>query len=93
MKTIAHPIKTSARTGTLTVTEYPDRIVIVLRLDRYGEVGDEAELIRQMVPVLMPLNTDPRPFVFDTPNLGSKAVIDLDRNGRLLAIVVDEVRH
>jgi hypothetical protein len=93
MKTRSYPIKTSQRTGTLTVTEHPDRIVIVLQLDRYGEVGDEAELIRQMAPVLMPLNTDPRPFVFDVPDLGSKAVIDLTSDGRPFAIVADEVRH
>jgi len=48
---------------------------------------------RQMAPILMPLNHDPRPFVFDAPDLGSKAVIDLDRNGRPFAVIADEVRH
>jgi hypothetical protein len=86
-------IATFARCGVLTVTERPDRIELQLTLDRYGELGDEPDIVRQLRPLLAPFDSDPRPLSFDAPDLGRRAVIDFDAVGQPFAIVAEEPRQ
>jgi hypothetical protein len=91
--TRAYPIKTAARSGVLTVTERHDRVELRLTFDRYGELGDEADILRQLRPLLAPFDSDPRPLAFDAPDLGQHAVIDFDAQGRPFAVVAEEPRQ
>jgi hypothetical protein len=86
-------IATFARCGVLTITEHPDRIELRLTFDRYGELGDEADILRQLRPLLAPFDSDPRPLAFDAPDLGQHAVIDFDAQGRPFAVVAEEPRQ
>src|SRR5207244_492835 len=43
-----YPIKTSARTGTVIVTDALDHVRLTLKCDKYGILGDEAELEREL---------------------------------------------
>jgi len=85
-----YPIKTARRTGLLTVTEHADRIVLRLTFDRYGTLGDEAEIARQLAPLLAPFDRDPRPLDFESPDTGQRAAIDFDEAGRPVAVVTSE---
>jgi hypothetical protein len=70
-----HIIKLPNRTGKLEVIEEPTRIVLKLRFDKYGALGDEIELATWMAPIFMQYDTDPRPLVMDNPNHGEVATI------------------
>lgn len=85
-----YPIRTSRRTGMLTVTEHAGRIVLRLVFDRYGEFGDEAVLARQLWPILARFDRDPRPLHFEVPDAGQRVEIDFDRDGRPVAVVTTE---
>jgi hypothetical protein len=85
-----HRIVTSCRTGLLTVTEHADRIVLRLTFDRYGELGDEAEIARQLAPLLAAFDRDPRPLDFESPDTGRRAVINFDEVGRPVAVVTSD---
>ena len=88
-----YKIKTPLRTGTLTVTEQPDCVVLALTFDRYGEFGDGAAILAQLRPVLSRYDRDPRPVQFDDPNLGQRALTDFDGDGRPIAVVTQETRQ
>ena len=88
-----HRITTRARSGVLTVTEHPDRIALRLTFDRYGQLGDEADIARQLWPLLARFDADPRPLDFDAPDFGQRAVIDTDASDRPFAIVTEETRQ
>lgn len=88
-----HPIKTSARSGVLTVTEHADRIALRLTFDRYGDFGDMAEVLRQLWPLLSRFDADSRPIDFDAPDFGQRALIDFDANGRAFAAVTEDTRQ
>jgi hypothetical protein len=91
--TRAYPIKTAARAGTLTVTERADRIAMRLTFDRYGDLGDEVAILKQLLPLLAPFDRDPRPLDFDAPDIGSRLVIDTDTDGRTFAVATEEPRQ
>jgi hypothetical protein len=88
-----HTIRTERRTGTLTVTEHADRIALRLTFDRYGELGDEAEIARQLAPLLARFDADPRPLDFSAPDLGQRAVIDAGRDGPAFSVLVEAARR
>lgn len=85
-----YEIRTPVRTGMLTVTEHADRITLKLTLSRYGELGDEAEIARQLAPLLAPFDCDPRPLDFESPDTGQRAAIDFDEAGRPVAVFTSE---
>jgi hypothetical protein len=64
MKETKHAIKSPERTGVCIVGEHPDRIVIEFRFSRYGELGDEAELIEWLCSLRERYRNDGRPIVF-----------------------------
>lgn len=70
-----YPIKTAARSGVLTVTEHPDRIELALTFSRYGDLGDGADILRQLAPHVRRYDADPRPLVVDSPDFGRRAVV------------------
>jgi hypothetical protein len=88
-----YPITTAVRSGLLTVAEHTDRIALRLTFDRYGDFGDEADIVRQLRPIFAAFDRDPRPLVLDAPDYGSRARIDCDRDGRAFAIVETETRQ
>lgn len=91
--TRTHRIVTSARTGLLTVTGHADRVSLCLTFDRYGELGDELEVLRQLARLLLPYDLDPRPLHFESPDAGERAVIDVDTTGQAFAVVAREPRQ
>jgi len=75
-----YPITTRARTGTLTVTEAPDQVRVMLKFDRYGVLGDEPELERELGRVLDQCaresrTIEPRPIVLESPDVGQRSLI------------------
>ena len=78
-----YEIRTHLRTGTLTVTEAPDQVRVMLKFDKYGILGDEFELEREFARLLdqcarEPRTTvfrEPRPIVLEAPDVGEKSLI------------------
>lgn len=87
-----HLIQTPARRGSLEVTEQPDRIILRLRFDKYGALGDDAELENWMRPIFEAYEADPRPFVLDHPGTGQVATIWGDRDQSVLAVFTPDSR-
>ena len=88
-----HPITTSARTGVLTVIEHDDRIDLRLTFDVYGDLGDDAEVRRQLLPLMLPFDNDPRPLRFHNQHSGQVAMIDVTEDGTPFAVIREPTRQ
>ena len=88
-----YPIRTSARSGVLIVQESAAKVLMRLTFDRYGELGDEREIARQLAPLLTPYDGDHRPVELDAPDIGANALIHVGRDNRPFAVLSVEERH
>jgi hypothetical protein len=75
-----YEIRTHLRAGTLTVTEAPDQVRVTLKFNRYGVLGDEPELERELGRVLDQCaresrTIEPRPIVLESPDVGQRSLI------------------
>jgi hypothetical protein len=83
MTVLEYKITTSARTGTLTAIEAADHVRLTLKFDKYGILGDEPELERELRQVLAQFGRDaeahfgcePRPIVLSVPAVGERSLI------------------
>ena len=83
MTTREYTISTSARNGMLSVSDEHDRVRLTLKFDRYGILGDEAELERELRGVFAQFGRDadfqfgcePRPTVLAMPDVGGRSLI------------------
>ena len=91
--TRTYELRTPARTGTLTVTEHADRVDARLQFSRYGDFGDERQVIAWLAPILSRYDADPRPFVLIGEDTGQRAAIDVDDAGRPFAMLTEEPRQ
>jgi hypothetical protein len=65
-------LKTSHRTGTLTVTDYQHFLIYTLNWTPEGELGDEDDLCAQMFPHFQPLDDETRPVLLLTHQCPSR---------------------
>jgi len=86
MKTTRHEIKTSERSGSLTITETPDLVSFDYTFDRIGPLGDELELIAHSMRLQAPYYGDPRPFRFTDPVSGDRVTIIGDEQSSISLI-------
>lgn len=70
-----HVIKLPKRTGILTITQEPDRILVKLTFDRYGFFGDEEAIKEWLGPLFEQYDNDKRPLVMKNPTTGEIATI------------------
>jgi hypothetical protein len=70
-RTTTHRIKTRYRRGSLRITERPDCVVMKLRFDRYGVLGDEANIRARLRPLLAKYADDPRPIALHDDRTGT----------------------
>ena len=88
-----YPIKTSARTGVLTVTEHADRVEAHLHFDQQGARDDELEIVSQLQPFLSRFDRDDRPLLVIGADTGIRAAIDVDDFGVPFALLIEEPRR
>ena len=69
-------LKTKAgRTFTLIITEEPERILLDLAMTKHGALGDDAEFLDWLAPILLAYDEDPRPLVMRNPHSGETATV------------------
>jgi hypothetical protein len=70
-----HIIKLPKRTGELRVTERSDLIVAELSFDRYGDLGDIAEVETWLGSIFAKYDEDARPVCLRHPLTGELAIV------------------
>jgi hypothetical protein len=83
MTVLQYTIATRERTGTLTATDGAGHVRVTLKFDRYGVLGDEAELERELRSAIARFCTDaagqfvcdPRLTVLAVPDTGGRTLI------------------
>lgn len=91
--TARHEFRTSARSGSVTVTELPDRIRVEFAFSAYGDFGDAAEIRAALAPILARYAADPRPFEIPNQHSGETALVSETRAGTGFAVIAPPRRH
>lgn len=68
-------IQLPKRRAWIEVDERQNAIEIKLRLDKYGEMGDENEIQNWLYSIISPYDSDPRPIVMVNNHSGERAFI------------------
>jgi hypothetical protein len=75
METQTHIVKLPRRTGKAQITERSGFVVVELSFDKYGNLGDEAEVRTWLGTIFEKYEDDPRPVFMPHPATGELAML------------------